>query len=57
VKAGIAVGAGLLLAIVAFRRARGVLVPEARQDRNLRLTAVGLVALAGVVWLTRHLFT
>lgn len=73
--AAIALLAGLVLAgLVAFRRARGVLTPEARrvvarQDRRTRrrqavstvLTvarvAVGVVALGGIIWLTRQLFT
>ena len=71
---GLAVGAAVLLAIVAFRRARGVLTPEARRaetrqaigTRSRRLltavltlarAAVGLAALASVIWLTFHLFT
>jgi hypothetical protein len=71
---GIAVAAGVVLALVAFRRARGVLHPEARRaatrqaigTRSRRAltvaltvarTAVGVAALAGVVWLTRRLFT
>ena len=69
-----AVVAGLVLAVIAFRRARGVLHPEARRavtrqaigTRSRRLltavlslarVAVGLVALVGIVWLTRQLFT
>jgi hypothetical protein len=66
--------AGLVLAVIAFRRARGVLHPEARRAATRQaigtrprrlLTAVlsvtrvvvGLVALIGIVWLTRQLFT
>jgi hypothetical protein len=66
---------GLFLAgLVAFRRARDVLTPEARRavareslrSRTRRATmtgltvaraVVGVAALAGVVWLTRRLFT
>ncbi len=73
--AAIALVAGLVLGgIVAFRRARGVLPPEARRavaresirGRTRRATstglavaraAVGLAALAGVVWLAWQLFT
>ena len=73
--AALALVAGLVLGgIVAFRRARGVLTPEARRvvaregirARSRRATAtaltvaraaVGLAALAGVVWLTWQLFT
>jgi hypothetical protein len=43
---GLAAGALFLLAIVAFRRARGVLSPTARRA----------AALVGIVWLTRELF-
>jgi hypothetical protein len=62
VKAAVAVVAGLLLVIVAFRRARGVLTPdvrriEARQNISLRRVGVGLTALVAIVWLTRQLFT
>jgi hypothetical protein len=66
--------AGLLLAVVAFRRGRRVATPEARRaaarqsigSRSRRVAtatltvtrvAVGLAALAGIVWLTKHLFT
>lgn len=61
-KAGVAALAGLLLAVVAFRRARRVLVPEARRATagdlvNLRRVGIGLVALTGIVWATRQLFT
>lgn len=60
VKAGIAVAAGLLLAVVAFRRARGVLTLEerraARPTSGLVLAGAGLAALAAIVWLTRQLF-
>jgi hypothetical protein len=69
--AAVAVVAGLVLAgLVAFRRARGVLTPEARRAvarqsigsrRRRALTvaraAVGVAALAGIVWLTKQLFT
>ena len=73
--AALALIAGLVLGgIVAFRRARGVLTPEARRavaregirSRTRRATAtalsvgraaVGLAALAGIVWLTWQLFT
>jgi hypothetical protein len=73
--AALAVVAGLILVcLVAFRRARGVLTPEARRavahqslrQRTRRATAtaltaarvaVGAVALVGIVWLTRQLFT
>jgi hypothetical protein len=70
----LAVVAGLLLAVVAFRRGRRVATPEARRaaarqsigSRSRRVAtatltvtrvAVGLAALAGIVWLTKHLFT
>lgn len=75
---GLAAGALVLLAIVAFRRARGVLSPTARRaaarqavlsgragTRSRRIAtavltvaraAVGIAALAGIVWLTRELF-
>jgi hypothetical protein len=70
----IAVGAGLLLAAVAFRRGRRVATPEARRaaarqslgSRSRRVAAatltvtrvaVGVAALAGIVWLTKQLFT
>ena len=69
-----AVGAAVLLAIVAFRRGRRVATPEARRaaarqaigTRSRRLVtfsltvvrvAVGVAALAGIVWLTKQLFT
>jgi hypothetical protein len=73
--AAVAAVAGLVLAgLVAFRRARGVLTPEARRAvarqsigsrRRRALTAaltvaraaVGVAALAGIVWLTKQLFT
>jgi hypothetical protein len=73
--AAVAVTVGLVLAgVVAFRRARGVLTPEARREvaregirsrtrraATVALTvarvAVGVAALAGIVWLTRQLFT
>jgi hypothetical protein len=71
--AAIAVGA-LLVAVVAFRRRRRVMTPEARRaanreavgTRSRRLAtavltvarvAVGVAALAGIVWLTRQLFS
>ena len=68
----VAAAAVFLLAIVAFRRAREVVTPEARRaaarqvPRSRRLVtaaltvvrvAVGLAALGGVVWLTKQLFT
>ena len=60
-KAGIAVVAGLLLAGVAFRRVRGVLSAEARRaaqpNSRFVMAGVALAALAGIVWLTRQLFT
>ena len=68
----VAVAAGLLLAVVAFRRARRVATPEARRAAvrasisrprrfvNATLTvaraAVGLAALAGIAWLTKQMF-
>jgi hypothetical protein len=69
-----AVGAAVLLAIVAFRRRRRVATPEARRaaarqaigTRSRRFVtssltagrvAIGVAALAGIVWLTRQLFT
>ena len=69
-----AVGAAVLLAIVAFRRGRRVATPEARRaaarqsigTRSRRFVtfsltvarvAVGVAALAGIVWLTKQLFT
>lgn len=69
----LAVAAGLVLAMVAFRRVRGVLTPQARQaatrqaigTRSRRLltavlsvarAAVGVAALAGIVWLALRLF-
>ena len=69
----LAVAAGLVLAMVAFRRARGVLTPQARRaatrqtigTRSRRLltavlsvarAAVGVAALAGIVWLALRLF-
>ena len=73
--AAVAIVAVVVLAgIVGFRRARGVLTPEARrtvarQDRRTRRrravgnvlsaarVAVGVAALAGIVWLTKQLFT
>ena len=73
-KAGLAVAAGVFLAMVAFRRARGVVHHEVRRaqtrqaigTRSRRLltavlttarAALGVAALAGVVWLTFRLFT
>jgi hypothetical protein len=62
--AAIAVTVGLVVAtLVAFRRVRGVLTPEARRVvarqpiRTRTRVAVGIAALAGIVWLTRQLFT
>jgi predicted histidine transporter YuiF (NhaC family) len=69
----LAVVAGLLLAVVAFRRGRRVVTPEARRaaarqsfrSRSRRVAtatltvtrvAVGVAALAGIVWLTKQLF-
>ena len=69
----LAVAAGLVLAMVAFRRVRGVLTPQARRaatrqaigTRSRRLltavlsvarAAVGVAALAGIVWLALRLF-
>lgn len=72
--AALAIVAGMVVVgLVAFRRARGVLPPEARktvakQDRRTRRretvstllavsrAAVGVAALAGIVWLARELF-
>jgi hypothetical protein len=71
--AAVALGAGFLLAVVAFRRARRVRTPEARRvaarqvagSRSRRVAlavlavirvAVGVTAMAGIVWLTRELF-
>ena len=68
-----AVGAAVLLAIVAFRRGRRVATPEARRaaarqaigTRSRRFVtfsltvarvAIGVAALAGIVWLTKQLF-
>lgn len=68
-----AIVAGLVLAMVAFRRVRGLLHPEARREatrqaigpRSRRMltailaiarVAVGLAALAGIVWLATRLF-
>lgn len=70
----LALVAALLLALVAFRRARDVVTPEARRaaarqslrSRSRRAAtafltvaraAVGVAALAGIVWLARELFT
>ena len=66
--------AAVVMAMVAFRRIRGVVHPEVRRaqtrqaigTRSRRLltavltiarVAVGFAALAGIVWLTRQLFT
>jgi hypothetical protein len=74
VDTALAVAAGVVLAMVAFRRVRGVVHPEVRRaatrqaigTRSRRLltfvltlarAAVGLAALAGIVWLTFRLFT
>lgn len=81
---GLAVVAGLVLAVIALRRARGVVHPELRRAQSRPVAAgrasagggaigsryrraviaaqatvrvaVGLAALAGIVWLTRQLF-
>jgi hypothetical protein len=63
--AAIAVTVGFVLAaLVAFRRVRGVLTPEARREvarEGMGFTvgrvAVGVAALAAIVWVTRQLFT
>lgn len=63
--AAIAVTVGFVLAgLVAFRRARGVLTPEARREvaregiaSTVARITVGVAALAGIVWLTKQLFT
>ena len=72
--AALAVAAGVLLAVVAFRRRRRVMTPEARRaaarqsigSRSRRFAtaaltvaraAVGVAALAGIVWLTKRLFS
>ena len=69
-----AVAAAVVLAMVAFRRARGVVYPEVRRAQTrqaigtrsrrfltacltLARAAVGVAALAGIVWLTFQLFT
>lgn len=68
----VAVGVGVLLAIVGFRRRRRVATPEARRAAvrasvsrprrfvNTTLTvaraAVGLAALAGIAWLAKQMF-
>jgi hypothetical protein len=74
VDTALAVAAGVVLVMVAFRRVRGVVHPEIRRaqtrqaigTRSRRLltaaltvarAAVGVAALAGVVWLTFRLFT
>jgi hypothetical protein len=74
VKAGVAAAAAVVMAMVAFRRVRGVARPEIRRaqtrqaigTRSRRFltavlvvarVAVGVAALAGIVWLTLHLFT
>ena len=66
--------AAVVMAMVAFRRVRGVAHPEVRRARTRQAigsrsrrfltavlvvarVAVGVAALAGVVWLTRQLFT
>jgi hypothetical protein len=71
--AALAIGAGVLLAVVAFRRARRVRTPEGRRatarqvagSRSRRAAlvglavirvAVGVTAMAGIVWLARELF-
>jgi hypothetical protein len=48
-----------LASLVAFRRARGVLTPEARRANTPAVVpvVVGLTALAVIVWLTRRLLT
>jgi hypothetical protein len=57
---GLAAGAFLLLAIVAFRRVRNVRAPEARPAATTVLpvtrAAAGVLALIGVVWLAVELF-
>ena len=70
----LAVTAGVVLAMVAFRRLRSVVHPEVRRaqtrqaigTRSRRLltavltvtrAAIGVAALAGIVWLTFRLFT
>jgi hypothetical protein len=62
------IGGVILVGLVAFRRARGVLTPEARRDVRTRTrsavtaaltvarVAVGVAALIGIVWVTRQLF-
>jgi len=73
-KAELALAAAVVMAMVVWRRARGVVHPEVRRaqarqavgTRSRRLlaavlavarVAVGVAALAGIVWLTRQLFT
>jgi hypothetical protein len=63
--AAIAVTVGFVLAVlVAFRRVRGVLTPEARREVSRKgngamaaRVAVGAAALVAIVWVTRQLFT
>ncbi len=63
--AAIAVTVGFVLAaLVAFRRVRGVLTPEAQRElarqgkgSTVARVAVGVAALAAIVWVTRQLFT
>ena len=63
--AAIAVTVGFVLAaLVAFRRVRGVLTPEAQREvaregkgPTVARVAVGVAALAVIVWVTRQLFT
>jgi hypothetical protein len=63
--AAIAVTVGLVLAgLVAFRRVRGVVTPEARREvaqEKMGFTfgriVVGVGALGVIVWVTRELFT
>ena len=63
--AAIAVTVGFVLAaLVAFRRVRGVLTPEAQREvaregkgPTVARVAVGVTALAAIVWVTRQLFT
>ena len=63
--AAIAVTVGFVLAgLVAFRRVRGVITPEARREAargkmgfTFGRIAVGVAALGAIVWVTRQLFT
>ena len=63
--AAIAVTVGFVLAcLVAFRRVRGVITPEARREVarekmgfTVARVAVGVAALAAIVWVTRQLFS